>query len=67
MKLRYFDAPDLIELPKTSWRFINAVSDFATHINPLRKTKNYKENLFSKTIDGNPLMNRAYALVESIV
>lgn len=67
MKLRYFDAPDLIDLPKTSWRFVNAVSDFATHINPLRKTKNYKENLFSKTIDGNPLIDRAYALVESIV
>lgn len=67
MKLRYFDAPDLVNLPKTSWRFINAVSDFATHIKPLRKTENYKENLFSKTIDGNPLIDKAYELVESIV
>lgn len=67
MKLRYFDAPDLVDLPKTSWRFINAVSDFATHIKPLRKTENYKENLFSKTIDGNPLIDKAYELVESIV
>lgn len=67
MKLRYFDAPDLIDLPKTPWRFINAVSDFATHITPLRKTENYKENLFSKTIDGNPLIDKAYELVESLI
>jgi hypothetical protein len=67
MKLRYFDALDLIDLPKTSWRFINAVSDFATHIKPLRKTEKYKKNLFSKTIDGNPLIDKAYELVESIV
>jgi phage/plasmid-like protein (TIGR03299 family) len=67
MKLRYFDAPDLVDLPKTPWRFINAVSDFATHTTPLRKTENYKENLFSKTVDGNPLIDRAYELVGSIV
>ena len=67
MKLRYFDAPDLTYLPKTPWRFINAVSDFATHITPLRKTENYKENLFSKTVDGNPLIDKAYELIESII
>lgn len=67
MKLRYFDAPDLTHLPKTSWRFINAVSDFATHITPLRKTENYKENLFAKTVDGNPMIDRAYELIESII
>lgn len=67
MKLRYFDAPDLSHLSKTPWRFINAVSDFATHVTPLRKTENYKENLFSKTIDGNPIIDRAYELVGSLV
>lgn len=67
LKLRYFEAPDLIDIPKNGWRFINAVSDFATHINPLRKTENYKENLFAKTIDGNPLIDKAYELLESIV
>jgi hypothetical protein len=25
LKLRYFEDPDLIDLPKNSWRFINAV------------------------------------------
>jgi len=67
MKLRYFEAPDLTYLPKTPWRFINAVSDFATHITPLRRTENYKENLFAKTVDGNTLIDKAYDLVESII
>jgi len=67
MKLRYFEAPDLTSLPKTPWRFINAVSDFATHIAPLRKTENYKENLFARTVDGNTLIDKAYELVESII
>ncbi|WP_312095354.1 DUF932 domain-containing protein [Aminipila sp.] len=60
---RYSDAPDLRMLPKNAWRFINAVSDFATHVEPLRKTANYKENLFAKTIDGHPLIDKAIQLV----
>ncbi|MBQ3508540.1 MAG: DUF945 domain-containing protein [Peptococcaceae bacterium] len=56
---RYFDAPDLTVLPKSGWRFINAVSDFATHAEPLRKTEHYKENLFSKTMDGHPMIDQA--------
>lgn len=63
MKLRYFDAPDLIYLPKSAWRFVNAVSDFSTHAAPVRKTLNYKENLFAKTVEGNPLIDKAYDLV----
>lgn len=63
MKARYFDAPDLKEVGNNAYRFINAVSDFATHCEPLRRTLNYKENLFSKTMDGNPLIDRAYQLV----
>lgn len=63
MKMRYFDAPDLKEVGNNAYRFMNAVSDFATHAAPLRKTANYKENLFAKTMDGNPLIDRAYQLV----
>ena len=64
MKKRYFDAPDLQDVGKNAYRFINAVSDFATHAEPLRKTANYKENLFSRTIDGNPLIDKAYQIVQ---
>lgn len=65
MKKRYFDAPDLQDVGKNAYRFINAVSDFATHAEPLRKTVNYKENLFSRTIDGNPLIDKAYQMVQA--
>jgi phage/plasmid-like protein (TIGR03299 family) len=65
MMKRYYDAPDLKKLGNNAYRFINAVSDFATHGSPLRKTANYKENLFSRTVDGNPVIDKAYQLVKS--
>lgn len=61
--LRYKYAPDLKDMPKNGYRFINAVSDFATHSKPLRETKNYRETLFNKTIEGNPITDKAFKLV----
>ena len=61
--LRYYHAPDLQDTGKNQYRFINAVSDFATHAKPLRETKQYQENLFLKTMEGNPLIDKAYRLV----
>ncbi len=63
LNARYFDAPDLLSVGKNAYRFINAVSDFATHANPIRRTKEYKQNLFARTVDGNPLIDKAYQLV----
>lgn len=63
MKLRYFEAPDLRHVGKNAYRFLNAVSDFATHAKPLRETASYRENLFAKTMEGNPLIDKAYELV----
>lgn len=65
MMKRYYDAPDLQKVGKNAYRFINAVSDFATHSSPLRRTANYSENLFARTIDGNPLTDRAYQLLKA--
>ncbi len=65
MKIRYFDAPDLQGVGKNAYRFVNAVSDFATHAEPLRRTANYKENLFSRTVDGNPMIDKAYQMVSA--
>lgn len=65
MMKRYYDAPDLQTVGNNAYRFINAVSDFATHANPLRRTVNYNENLFARTIDGNPLIDRAYQLIKA--
>ena len=63
MKRRYFDAPDLTHVGRNGYRFINAVSDFATHADPIRKTKNYNENLFLRTVEGNPMIDKAYKMV----
>jgi len=67
LKARYWDAPDLSNIGKNGYRFVNAVSDFATHADPIRKTKNYNENLFLRTVEGNPLIDRAYKMVLSAV
>lgn len=65
VKMRYFDAPDLKGVGKNGYRFINAVSDFATHAKPLKERANYKENLFARTVDGNAMIDRAYELVKA--
>lgn len=65
MKLRYFDAPDLKHVGKNAYRFVNAVSDFATHSKPLRERANYRESLFARTIEGNALIDRAYELAKA--
>lgn len=63
LRARYLLAPDLSELPGTGYRLINAVSDFATHTKPLRQTPNHQENLFARTIDGHPLIDRAHRMI----
>lgn len=65
MEQRYYEAPDLQKVGNNAYRFINAVSDFATHSSPLRRTANYNENLFARTVDGNPLIDKAYQLVKA--
>lgn len=65
VKMRYFDAPDLQHIGKNAYRFVNAVSDFATHANPLRERSNYKESLFARTVDGNAMIDKAYAMVNA--
>lgn len=65
VKARYFEAPDLKHIGKNGYRFVNAVSDFATHAKPLKERANYRESLFGKTIDGNAMIDRAYQLVKA--
>lgn len=65
MEQRYFEAPDLQDVGRNAYRFLNAVSDFATHAKPLRKTANYKENMFARTVEGNPLIDKAYQIAKA--
>lgn len=62
---RYFHAPDLAPLRRTAYRFINAVSDHATHAEPIRRRENYNEALFSRSVEGNALVDRAYHLLST--
>ena len=60
---RYFHAPDLVPLGRTAYRLINAVSDHATHAEPIRRRENYHESLFARNVEGNPLVDRAVSLL----
>ena len=62
---RYFHAPDLAPLSRTAYRFINAVSDHATHADPIRRRENYNEALFNRSVEGNALVDRAYHLLSA--
>ena len=62
----YFDKPDLRVTDHTAFRFINAVSDYATHNTDHKNTRNYQENLFMKTIDGNSLIDTSYKLALAV-
>ena len=65
VKTRYFDAPALTYVRKNTYRFINAVSDFATHASPLWERANYRENLFARMVDGNAMIDKAFELVKA--
>ena len=62
----YHEKPDLVGTEKSAFRFVNAVSDYATHTTDHKQTKNYQENLFMKTIDGNNLIDTAYTLALAV-
>lgn len=61
---RYLYAPDLVDVEHSAYRFVNAVSDFATHREPFRRTANYQENMFMKTIDGNALIDMSHKMMK---
>lgn len=63
---RYYNAPDLKDREESLFRFVNAVSDFATHTQPQRKTYDWQNNMFMRTIDGNALIDRSYRMASAI-
>ena len=52
VKARYFEAPDLKHIGKNGYRFVNAVSDFATHSKPLRERSTYAKTCFPVPLRG---------------
>ncbi len=66
LKRYYNNSYDLDGYEKSGFRFVNAVSDWATHREPSRRTANYASNLFQNTIEGNPFIDAAYAMVDEM-
>lgn len=62
----YHDKPDLRGTERSAFRFVNAVSDYATHTTDHKATRNYQENLFMKTVDGNGLIDTSYQLALAV-
>lgn len=62
----YNDKPDLRETERTAFRFVNAVSDYATHTSDHKETRNYKENLFMKVVDGHSMIDTAHRLALAV-
>lgn len=60
----YNSADDLSGREKSGFRFVNAVSDWATHHTPMRETKTYKSKLFQDTINGNPYIDSAVEIID---
>jgi len=60
---RYRFAPDLSKTDHTGARLIQAVADSTSHMEPIRKTKNYAENRFKTAINGNDFLDRAINVV----
>lgn len=63
---RYYNVSDLDGVGNNGFRFINAVSDWATHRTPARQTANYVGNLFQSTLNGNEFIDAAYSMVEGM-
>lgn len=64
---RYQLAPDLAHVDKSAFRLVNAVSDFATHSDPLRMRKNYRDTRLLSIMDGNDLIDRSYQMMKEAV
>ena len=50
---RYFDAPDLQHLDHNQFRLWNAISDYATHTDLHKNTKNYQAKMFMSVANDN--------------
>lgn len=56
-------APDILKFAGTKWGFINAVSDYVGHGEPIRKNKNWRENRWGSIISGNQVFDKAVSAV----
>lgn len=55
--------PDVAQFLNTKWGFLNAVSDYVGHSEPVRRTQKFEENRWGNIIGGYTLLDKAFALV----
>lgn len=56
-------SPDIAKFKGTKWGFLNAVSDYVGHSEPVRKTQNWQENRWGNIITVHPLLAQAAQIV----
>ena len=54
---------DLANFKNTAWGFVNAASDFVSHVAPLRNTQSYRSNNWGSIMGGHPVFDKAFELV----
>lgn len=64
VKAVYYQTDDLDGYENSGFRFVNAVSDWATHHVPKRNTANYRSNLFKNTLNGNKYIDMAVDMID---
>lgn len=57
-------ADDLDGYENSGFKFVNVISDWATHHEPTRRTAGYRDNLFQKTLAGNEFIDKAVTLID---
>jgi phage/plasmid-like protein (TIGR03299 family) len=60
----WLTAPDLDGYENSGFKFVNVISDWATHHDPVRRTSGYRDNLFQSTLAGNPYIDKAVELID---
>lgn len=53
----YF-APDLAKFRGSAYAMINAATDFVAHVEPTRKTANYRSNNWNRIMEGHPIVDK---------
>ena len=66
VKQVYYGVDDLDGYENSGFKFVNAVSDWATHHTPKRNTANYRSNLFQNTLEGNKYIDMAVDMIDEL-
>lgn len=57
---------DLKPFQGTAWGGLQAVTNYVSHGEPVRRTKNFQENRFEQLVDGHELLQKAHDLAVAI-